>query len=442
MQNMFEVRFSNERLITASGLSLAGLVLKRTQLAKRLNEIKLKDNAAPIISNSDIAFAYIGLLCQGKNDFEAIREMAPDPDFYCKALALHDIPSCETLRQRMDLAGNQWREGILKENVNLLIKADAQFTPCYEQYIPLDVDVSPFDNSKTKKEGVARTYKGYDGYAPIFAYLGMEGYMINNEFRIGSQHSQKNTVPFLKETIKMAKRLTINPLLLRMDSGNDSGDNIRLCVNPETACNFIIKRNIRQESPEMWLDIAKENGQAENPRDGKTVYTGSVYWSVPDIKEKIRIVFQVTERTIRADGQIPIIPEIEVETWWTSLKHSEKTVIELYNDHGTSEQFHSEIKTDMDLERLPSGKFETNSLILQLAILAYNILRLIGQESLKRNDTPIHHKAQRRRIRTVIQNLMLIATRVVEHARKSYLNLGNSSAWARTFKRLYDAWSY
>lgn len=439
---MYEVRFSNERLITASGLSLAGLLLRRTQLAKRLNAIKLKDNAAPVISNSDIAFAYIGLLCQGKNDFEAIREMASDPDFYCKALALHKLPSSETLRQRMDLAGNQWQESILKDNIKMLIEADAEFTPCFEQYTPLDVDVTPYDNSKTKKEGVARTYKGFDGYAPIFAYLGMEGYMINNELRIGSQHCQKNTVPFLKKTIKNAKQLTVNPLLLRMDSGNDSGDNIRLCLDPETACDFIIKRNLRQESLEMWLDIAKENGKAENPRDGKTVYTGSVYWIVSGIEEKVRIVFQVIERTIRANGQIPIIPDIEVETWWTSLRHSEEVVIGLYHDHGTSEQFHSEIKTDMDLERLPSGKFETNSLILQLAILAYNILRLIGQKSLECNDTPIRHMAQRRRIRTVIQNLILIATRVVEHARKSYLNLGKSSAWAQTFKRISDAWSY
>ncbi|WP_287037706.1 hypothetical protein [Desulfobacter sp.] len=44
-------------------------------------------------------------------------------------------------------------------------------------YIPLDLDVSPFDNSKTKKEGVSKTYKGCDGYAPMFGYLGTEGYL-------------------------------------------------------------------------------------------------------------------------------------------------------------------------------------------------------------------------------------------------------------------------
>lgn len=32
-------------------------------------------------------------------------------------------------------------------------------------YVQVDIDVPPFDNSKTKKEGVSRTYKGFDGYA-------------------------------------------------------------------------------------------------------------------------------------------------------------------------------------------------------------------------------------------------------------------------------------
>ena len=53
-------------------------------------------------------------------------------------------------------------------------------------------------------------------------------------------------------------------------------------------------------------------------------------------------------------------------------------MIRFYEDHGTNEQFHSEFKTDMDMERLPSGKFATNSLIITLGMLAYNILYTIG----------------------------------------------------------------
>lgn len=60
----------------------------------------------------------------------------------------------------------------------------------------------------------------------------------------------------------------------------------------------------------------------------------------------------------------------------------------LYADHATREQFHSEIKTDLGLERLPSVKFATNDLVSSLAALAYNVLRLIGQNALTGDDNP------------------------------------------------------
>ncbi len=42
--------------------------------------------------------------------------------------------------------------------------------------VALDIDVSPFDNSNTQKEGVSWTHKKVDGYAPIFAYLREKGW--------------------------------------------------------------------------------------------------------------------------------------------------------------------------------------------------------------------------------------------------------------------------
>jgi len=51
--------------------------------------------------------------------------------------------------------------------------------------------------------------QGVDGYAPIFAYLGREGYEVNVELREGKQHSQKGTPTFLRESIRYAKRSRI-----------------------------------------------------------------------------------------------------------------------------------------------------------------------------------------------------------------------------------------
>uniref|UniRef100_UPI000A40DBE0 transposase n=1 Tax=Vreelandella aquamarina TaxID=77097 RepID=UPI000A40DBE0 len=99
-------------------------------------------------------------------------------------------------------------------------------------------------------------------------------------------------------------------------------------------------------------------------------------------------------------------------------------MIKRYQAHATHEQFHSEIKTDLDLERLPSGKFATNDLILHLAQLAYNILRLMGQLGMTGELSPVRHPAKRRRIRTVLQELVHRAALVIHKARQIILDFG------------------
>ena len=114
-------------------------------------------------------------------------------------------------------------------------------------------------------------------------------------------------------------------------------------------------------------------------------------------------------------------------------------MLELYRQRGTSEQFHSEFKTDMDLERLPSGRFGTNQLVLLLGMFVYNILRIMGQISLKRQDSPLRGGVQRRRIRTIIQNLIMIGSKLVKHARQYILKFGSEAPWFKTFKRVHEA---
>lgn len=110
-----------------------------------------------------------------------------------------------------------------------------------------------------------------------------------------------------------------------------------------------------------------------------------------------------------APGIAYAIPSAETLRQCFDLPLSDQEIIDLYHAHGESEQYHSEIKTDMDVERLPSGKFDSDKLVLELTVIAYNILQIIGQESLKKRDDPTRKKVRRRRIRTVISNLMQLA---------------------------------
>jgi hypothetical protein len=128
-----------------------------------------------------------------------------------------------------------------------------------------------------------------------------------------------------------------------------------------------------------------------------------------------------------------------LEGWSTTLPDTPtfgaQQIIELYADHATHEQFHSEFKTDMDLVRLPSGKFDTNYLVCAIAAVAMNLLRLIGQHTLHGQDSPVRHPAQRRRIRTVMKELMFKAARMIKHARRWVLGLGANDGGFAVFQR-------
>ena len=440
-----KVVFSNERIITPSGLGVVGGILGKSDLVKRLNRMPVdnKKRSEPQIKNGDIALTYVGLLAQGKTDFEAAKEMQDDPDFYKTALGIgRAIPSAETLRQRMDDIGDTRRKDILEANVSMLTENHVEPTALAGGMVPLDMDVSPFDNSKSHKEGVGRTYKGDDGYAPMFAYLGTEGFLVNAELRPGTQHCQKGTADFLRETLPLAHRLTAGQLLIRLDSGNDAAENLGILL--EDGSWFIVKRNLRKESKEAWLEEMKGCCKdVRHPREGKVVYVGSSWKDVPYVTSSgekkvigMRIVYEIIERTIDKHGQILMLPDIEVNTWWTNLGWTDDQIIESYHAHGECEQFHSEIKTDMDVERLPSGKFDTNALVLELTILAYNILRMIGQESLK-HKPPEKRAVRRRRIRTVIGNLILCASHIIVHARQTVMALGRSNVWRHVFEQTW-----
>ena len=432
----FILEKSDDEFYTShSGLALIGLGVNRhTSLNSKIKRAipDTKD-----IANTDVIRSYLGLLALGKSDYEAVTDMRNDT-YFKQSLGIKQVPSAETLRQRLDETAEAFEPIISASYAEFIRKAKGIITPLATGHVAVDMDVFCMDNSGTKKEGATYTYHGYDGYAPIGAYLGKEGWCLNLEFREGSQHSQNNFVPFLQETISRAKSLTRKPLLVRLDSGHDAVET-RATLYPHQKVDYILKWNPRKQDRAAWLERGLKEGKVSTPRPGKRI----ALFSFNQLQEhegqqfSCRLVVRVIERRIDKHGQMLLTPEIELEGWWTSLYLPEKEIIRLYQDHGTSEQFHSEFKTDMNLERLPSGKFATNALIMSLAGLAYNILRFIGQLGLLGDSSPIRHSAQRRRIRTVIQELMYRAARLIATGRKLKLRFSRHCPAFNAFQRVY-----
>ena len=168
------------------------------------------------------------MLCLGKTAFEAIENYREAP-FFKQALNVENVPSCSTLRQRMETLSLKTVEQFILNINQQLLQAYGSFEPALNtDLIPIDIDVTPMDNSRSHKKGVSPTYKKVDGYAPIMAYIGNEGHMINNQLRVGKAHSNcEGTAAYLTQTMDFARQLCpTKKLLLRLDSGNDSSENI------------------------------------------------------------------------------------------------------------------------------------------------------------------------------------------------------------------------
>ena len=139
------VEFSDERLITPSGLVFVGQILGKSDFVKKINRAPISNEyLQKQIKNGDILLTYIGMLCQGKPQYEAVREMMDDPDYYKHALGVsYAIPSAETLRQRFDMIGDSLRKDILQANANMLREMKIEPSALDNGYVPVDIDVPP-----------------------------------------------------------------------------------------------------------------------------------------------------------------------------------------------------------------------------------------------------------------------------------------------------------
>jgi hypothetical protein len=100
--SQFELRQSAQKLTSRAGLALVGTALERFAGLTRT-----VDPRFPVRSGTatrDVLKSYVGLLCEGKSDFDAI-ESKRQEEFFARALKLRQVPSAATSRQRLDALG-------------------------------------------------------------------------------------------------------------------------------------------------------------------------------------------------------------------------------------------------------------------------------------------------------------------------------------------------
>lgn len=459
-----EVRLGDEMLTGSSGLALMGLLLRRSGVPEAMDRSEPSGRSSRTSAGS-IVLSLGGLITLGRPDFDRIEPLRQDPAFG-RSLGIRKVPSSPTLRQRSEvLFGATWdgdsvavvaerearclqsetimREGLARLQRSGNIRLGALRLPVSGRMVPVDVDTTVLEEAYGKKEGVGFTYQRVLGYTPCFAYIGTEGYIFDAELRPGTQNSHKGTADAIRRARRQRDSFVPRRerLLWRMDSGCDSTD-ILTALEDDPRDAYIVGHNRRGESLDLWLTIARRRGVRQQPRPGKTVWTGEVRRLCRHGGRR-RCVFRLTVRETDALGQAFIEPKVEIRLFWTNLPDPPEAIIACYADHGTSEQFHAEYKSDLGMEQFPSADYRVNRVLLLLGCLVFNALRQLGQQALRTRQVdpderaPLRDPPRRRRLRSVIDDIIRIAARVIYSGRRWFLSLGKTSPWAPVFLRLH-----
>ncbi|MED4922628.1 transposase [Weizmannia sp. CD-2023] len=366
MKNL-RIEQTNEMILDKFGMGIVEFLISQTHLASRLNSAKsetIKRN--PGYSNGDIAKAYIGLLCLGKNKFAEIEPLRSDYDFRT-FLKLERVPSPAVLEHLLDEAAlsEEWKQIILEESLHLLRKAGAPINPVTIQgksFIPVDV-------------------------AMPFAFIGKEGYCLS--------FGQETSV-----SVRAAEQLAEGAFLWRLEAKEGSEIAAKLL---DLHIDFVMKL---QTDASTWVETARKHGTCSSEREGKNVYFGSVAETntTAGAKKPAYYVFKLTETTIDKNGQILLIPEYEADVYMTTLDIPPEAVPRLYDEHRkVCKSLRREFMSDLGFKQLPSRNQKTNELALHFGIYAYNLLRFAGQG-----------KARMKRIRETIRDLPKMVIKEVE----------------------------
>ena len=194
MIKAFKIDKGNDSLHSIGGIFLIGQALEHSNLNKIFQSTR---RSSLQFQDVDILKSQIGILSQAREKFTDISQFRGDQVFI-KSLKLKDVPSEERLRQRLDEMPQSYHS-LLEQANNQLLKTRKFGTINISgmTFTPVDMDVSPLVNTNSNKESIGRTYKGNDGFAPMFAYIGTEGFMLANELRQEHNTLKKACLSFL-----------------------------------------------------------------------------------------------------------------------------------------------------------------------------------------------------------------------------------------------------
>ena len=283
----------------------------------------------------------------------------------------------------------------------------------------LDVDATFVEAHKAEAR---MSYHGEPGYYPMLGFVAETEGCLLGEFRDGNVSPSAGALPFLQQLVGRLPR-TVKRIRLRSDSAwfnhavlewaDERG--IEFAVTAEK--NRHMLDVIEAIRPAAWAVFDDEPTE----QIAESVYSfeqGRRAWRLIVLRQPMR--------------QLELFADLyEYHVVITNMAWDARRLVRWHRERATSENWIKELKDGFGLERLPSGRFESNAAFMQIVALAYNLVGALKQLSL-----PVAWRSWT--IKTLRYRLIHIAAVWVRHARRFVLKLKAPAALIALFRRVLE----
>jgi hypothetical protein len=367
------LRFEQQKLTSFSGLLLFQVLFDRLDLRRRLRVCFATSGA--IYGRSVLFLGLVVHLLLGYRELRDARYYRDDP-MVLRLLKLGRLPDVATVSRFLAESGagnvervtRLCRELVLERLVGLGLRR-----------VTLDFDGSVIGTGRWA-EGTAvgfnRKKKGQRSYYPLFCTVAQTGQVFDLLHRPGNVHDSRGAEDFLVASIEQIRTALPGVIVeVRMDGAFFSDDIVRtlhgLGVEFTISVPFVrfVELKQRVERRRFWHRINADLSYFEDR------------WKPKSWPRRYRFVFLRTRHQRRSKDpvQLDLFMPVDLDFRYTAVITNKtiatRAVMRFHHGRGAQEGAFAELKSQGQLDYVPTRTLAGNQLFLLAAILAYNLNR-------------------------------------------------------------------
>lgn len=370
-----EVRFEDQRLTSFAGLVVYQALFSRIGLKRQLSGCFRHRPDSPIFGHGLVVLLLVVHLLLGYRRLQEMRYYADDPMVH-RLLGLQRLPDIATVSRSLAALDETGVANLRRLTRQRVVEQLAALRPAR---VTLDFDGSVLSTARFA-EGTAvgfnRKKKGQRSYYPLFCTIAQTGQVLDVWHRPGNVHDSNGARAFIRACVREIRAILPRCVIeARLDSAFFSDAIVRL---------------LDREGVEFTLSVPFERfsalkGLIEHRRRWRRLNRQCRFfetnWKPACWSERYRFVFVRTcsrkqhKGEVQLDLFIPYEYGYEFKVIVTNKALSARKALAFHNGRGAQEGVFAQLKSQTQMDYIPTRKKAGNQAYLLAAVLAHNLNR-------------------------------------------------------------------